>query len=169
MIECPDCASDQLPGTLYCTECGAFLLDEREQADGTIHPFTNVPASVTEPILLGQDVDQVVQAEKIILVIPSSGRRLKLSLEEQILIGRADPAAENYPEVDLTDDYGAELGVSRRHAAIRSTEEGVIIEDLGSTNGTMLNHYRLPTNLPYPLHSGDELRFGDLLIHVFLE
>lgn len=169
MIECPECGNNELPGTFYCTECGAFLLEDREEPDGTEHPFTTVPASVTEPILLGQDVEQAVQAEKIILVIPSSGRRLKLALDQEIRVGRADPAAANYPQVDLTEEDGAELGVSRRHAAIRSTEEGIIIEDLGSTNGTMLNHYRLPTNLPYPLRSGDELRFGDLLVHVFLE
>jgi pSer/pThr/pTyr-binding forkhead associated (FHA) protein len=40
--------------------------------------------------------------------------------------------------------------------------------DLESTNGTLLNNYRLSPHEPYPLHSGDEIRFGDLLVHLFL-
>jgi pSer/pThr/pTyr-binding forkhead associated (FHA) protein len=35
----------------------------------------------------------------------------------------------------------------------------VVIEDLGSTNGTYLNEQ--PLNGPQPLHPGDRIRIGD--------
>ena len=87
-------------------------------------------------------------------------------MQDELRIGRA--SSEFVPEVDLTDDDGAEKGVSRLHAKIQSVQEGVVLIDLDSTNGTLLNNYRLPPNEPYPVHSGDEIRFGDLLVHLFL-
>jgi pSer/pThr/pTyr-binding forkhead associated (FHA) protein len=73
------------------------------------------------------------------------------------------------PELDLTKDRGSDFGVSRLHASIQASNRGVVLIDLGSTNGTLLNNYRLPPDLPYPLHNGDEIRFGRLLVHVFFE
>ena len=35
----------------------------------------------------------------------------------------------------------------------------MVLEDLGSTNGTYLNEELLPG--PQPLHSGDRIRIGD--------
>lgn len=168
-MKCESCGAQQLAGALYCAECGASLMASRNEPDGTEHPFTNVPRTSTRPGLIGQQVESDVKAESIRFMIPSSGRQITLSLDEQIRVGRADPAASLYPEVDLTADGGAEFGVSRLHATISRSEEGVVIIDMSSTNGTLLNNYTLPTELPYPLQNGDEIRFGDLLVHVFLE
>lgn len=118
---------------------------------------------------MGQDVARAVTAERITFVIPNSGRRIVLPLDQQIRIGRADPSVSLYPEVDLTADGGAEFGVSRLHATISVADEGPVIVDMNSTNGTMLNNFAIPSDLPYALHNGDELRCGDLLIHIFLE
>ena len=41
--------------------------------------------------------------------------------------------------------------------------------DLNSVNGTWVNNYRLSPRLPYALRSGDELKLGELVIHVFYE
>lgn len=169
MISCKECGSSQLAGTLYCNECGAFLLERIKEPDGREHPFTQVPAKSGSPTLVGQAVGPERDARRITFVIPNSGRRITLSLNEQIRIGRADPTVSLYPEVDLTADGGAEFGVSRLHATISRADEGPVIVDMSSTNGTTLNHYALPADLPYPLHNGDELRFGDLLVHIFLE
>jgi pSer/pThr/pTyr-binding forkhead associated (FHA) protein len=168
MIKCRECGSSEYEGALFCIECGASLVSQGNQSTAKL-PFSNTLRDPAPPALLGQELGPVLQAKQITFVIPSSGRRVSLNLQEEIHIGRVDPSQEVQPELDLTDDNGAEYGVSRLHAAIQCSHRGVALVDLSSTNGTLLNNYRLPPDLPYPLHNGDEIRFGRLLVHVFFE
>ncbi|RMG97323.1 MAG: FHA domain-containing protein, partial [Chloroflexi bacterium] len=69
----------------------------------------------------------------------------------------------------LGPDNGGDKGVSRLHATIQYSNHGIVLIDLGSTNGTMLNNYRLAAEQPYLLNNGDEIRCGDLLMHIFFE
>ena len=57
-------------------------------------------------------------------------------------------------EIRLDDPYA-----SSRHARISRQGHVLVIEDLGSTNGTYLNEE--PLNGPQPLHPGDHIRIGD--------
>ncbi|MBV9837659.1 MAG: FHA domain-containing protein [Solirubrobacterales bacterium] len=57
-------------------------------------------------------------------------------------------------EIRLDDPFA-----SSRHARISREGHVVVIEDLGSTNGTYLNEQ--PLTGPQPLHSGDRIRIGD--------
>ena len=65
------------------------------------------------------------------------------------VLGRGDAA-----EIRLDDPYA-----SSRHAQLVIAAGVVILEDLGSTNGTYLNEELLAG--PSPLHSGDRVRIGD--------
>jgi pSer/pThr/pTyr-binding forkhead associated (FHA) protein len=85
------------------------------------------------------------------------GKHLPL-IYDRSLVGRPTQAA---PEVDLSD-FGDHAGVSRRHAQITRSEGQVLIEDLGSSNGTFLNEVRLQPGLQHPLSHKDEIRFGSL-------
>lgn len=49
--------------------------------------------------------------------------------------------------------------VSSHHASLLATEEGILLRDLGSTNGSTRNGVRVTETLIQP---GDELYFGDL-------
>jgi hypothetical protein len=57
-------------------------------------------------------------------------------------------------EIRLDDPFA-----SSRHARITRQGHSVVIEDLGSTNGTYLNEEQLSG--PQPLHPGDRIRIGD--------
>ncbi len=57
-------------------------------------------------------------------------------------------------ELKLEDPFA-----STRHAKITRHGRTVVIEDLGSTNGTRLNGE--PLTGPQPLHDGDRIRIGD--------
>lgn len=57
-------------------------------------------------------------------------------------------------EIRLEDPFA-----SSRHARISCQGRVVVIEDLGSTNGTYLNDQ--PLTGPQPLHEGDVVRIGD--------
>ncbi len=175
------------PGTLFCPECGLFQLNAASRPTDTTRsgetpafqfdggwvdeerPFTDEGDSGPPPPLLGQDMESTVDVEQITFFIPVSRRRLTLALRDEIQVGRADPAGGYYPELDLTGDGGADRGVSRRHAVIERSNRGITLIDRHSTNGTALNNFRVPPDLPYPLRNGDEIRFGRLLVHVFLD
>lgn len=49
--------------------------------------------------------------------------------------------------------------ISRRHAELRPTPDGVVVEDLGSANGTYINDRRITRET---LRAGDELRFDTI-------
>src|SRR5690606_30977704 len=73
------------------------------------------------------------------------------------VIGRWDPDAGAFPEVDLTKD-DADAKISRKHAVIERTGITATVEDIGSLNGTFLNRGpRLEPGVKYELKSGDEL------------
>jgi hypothetical protein len=57
-------------------------------------------------------------------------------------------------EIRLDDPFA-----SAHHARISREGHVVVIEDLGSTNGTYLNEE--PLSGPQPLHPGDRIRIGD--------
>jgi pSer/pThr/pTyr-binding forkhead associated (FHA) protein len=57
-------------------------------------------------------------------------------------------------EIRLDDPFA-----SSHHARISREGHVVVIEDLGSTNGTYLNEEQLTG--PQPLHPGDRIRIGD--------
>ncbi|MDQ0898601.1 MULTISPECIES: DUF6382 domain-containing protein [unclassified Paenibacillus] len=62
-------------------------------------------------------------------------------------------------DASLKVDYVLEeAGASRIHAEIIKIEEGYVIKDTGSTNGTYLNGEPLVTYQSYPLKDGDEIR-----------
>jgi hypothetical protein len=70
-------------------------------------------------------------------------------VDGDLVLGRGDRA-----EIRLEDPFA-----SSRHARIFEQGNAVVIEDLGSTNGTYLNEEALQT--PRPLHPGDRVRIGD--------
>jgi hypothetical protein len=163
MMTCKECGNQEYQGALFCSQCGASLLE----LGGELAVLEEAP-DPEPPSLLGQQVRVSQLYETITFMIPLSGRHISLPAKNDIRIGRATPGQPDPPEVDTTPDNGSEYGVSRNHAVIRISEQGVALIDLNSTNGTTLNNYRLPPELPYPIKNGDEISFGSLLMHVFL-
>ncbi len=101
------------------------------------------------------------------LDIEGSSEPIIIKPEAETIFGRRDPATGAMPDVDLTPFAGYQMGVSRRHAAIRFGDgQSLNLWDLGSSNGTYLNGERLSAHRPYRLHNGDELRLGSLMMRV---
>jgi len=152
--------------TLFCSECGTYLLeDDRRGTD---------PLGTDEIGWVGEE-EEDTETNPLIkgtgpltirLKISESGREIEATLNKAIHMGRLDPASDVFPEIDLTNDNGLEKGVSRRHARILKREGTVVVEDLGSINGTFINSKRLAPYLPEVLHHGDQLQLGKLLIEV---
>ncbi len=81
------------------------------------------------------------------------GQRFSLSAKETI-IGR-DPSAE----ICLSDS-----GVSRNHARVYKTGEEVMIEDLESSNGTVINGKKITPKTPIKLAKEDMIRMGNWIL-----
>ncbi len=169
MSRCPECGEPHMDGALFCVECGAYLLIE-EDSDMTVEVATpEVVGAEASTRPLDYRLGFGIKADRIVFAIPSSGRRLEVDLGQTIAIGRVDTRQGIWPEVDLTLDEGAEKGVSRKHALVRSSDEGVVLVDLGSTNGTRVNDRRLPPERPHLLKDGDTVRFGNLIARIYFE
>jgi hypothetical protein len=70
-------------------------------------------------------------------------------LSRGAVLGRGDQA-----DIVLEDSFA-----SSRHARLVPHGDVIVLEDLGSTNGTYLNDE--PLRGPQPLHPGDRVRIGD--------
>jgi hypothetical protein len=69
-------------------------------------------------------------------------------LSNGALLGRGDDA-----DIVLEDSFS-----STRHARLIPQGDTIVLEDLGSTNGTYLNEE--PLSGPQPLHDGDRIKIG---------
>jgi FHA domain/Double zinc ribbon len=98
------------------------------------------------------------------LIVAASGVALPLPNAAQAIIGRGDPVSNFFPEIDL-NPYGAiDNGVGRRHIRLFVQGGQVLIEDMDSTNGTLLNSQKLTARQPQPLRDGDQISVGKLLL-----
>lgn len=165
MVKCPSCQKAHPENTLFCDECGAYLLEE---GDKRTDPLV-VEASTwvdREAALASVSSAGTSRPITVSFLLADLNRQLEFPLTKELSIGRLDAASATFPDVDLTSYGGLEKGVSRRHARITRQEHEISIEDLGSVNNTFLNGQRLTPYLQYPLNSGDEVQLGKLVLHI---
>lgn len=84
---------------------------------------------------------------------PTGKRIVDLADAAEVVVGRAEPATV------VVDDPS----LSRRHARFWRADDGLFVEDLGSTNGTFVRGARVDRA---PLLDGYEVRLGDVLVVV---
>ncbi len=161
MIRCPNCQAVYIDNTLFCSECGAYMSeDARRQTDP-------IGGELIDRVQHnGPEVDLLAPVDtkdpQIIYLKIEGGREIELLLARSAHLGRLDPATNNFPEVDLTDDGAQKKGVSRRHARLIRLEAAVAVEDLGSTNGTFVNGVRVAPQHMVALKKGDIIRCGQI-------
>jgi diguanylate cyclase (GGDEF)-like protein len=84
--------------------------------------------------------------------------------------GRALPLAEGSNLLGRASQVTVQLdhpGVSRRHAEVVVQAGQAVLHDLGSANGTYCNDQ--PVGSPVPLHDGDLLRLGSVVLKFYRE
>lgn len=77
---------------------------------------------------------------------PAAGQRFPV--DRRLVVGRQGA------EVTIADRQ-----LSRRHATVEPSPDGLLVTDLGSTNGTWVNDARIDG--PARVRPGDEVRMGD--------
>src|SRR5258707_9432531 len=92
-----------------------------------------------------------------------SSDHVRLSVDKELILGRAITADTSNTIYDLTPYGAADYGVSRKHAVLRWQGVQLMIYDLGGGNGTILNGIRLKPDVGYRLNEGSVLYLGHLL------
>jgi hypothetical protein len=167
MIICPNCQHKEMSGAIYCSKCGAQLIDMTM----TTHKIHTAEARVEAENNTGHtQVPPSVQLQSwISLNMMETGQILPLADRNEFSLGRSAEGQPIVPDVDLTPYNAYTNGVSRLHAVLKRIGEKIVIMDLGSSNGTYLNGSRLPPYIESPVAHGDIVYLGKLKIQILVE
>lgn len=145
-VICSRCKHPNSESSNYCSSCG-FDLHRADEEPTSEHAAVTIEDA--EPV----DLDNVVSATFIVKRGSKAGSRYLVS-GKFTTIGR-------HPESDIFLD---DVTVSRRHAEVHRDGDAILLNDVGSLNGTYLNRHRIESG---SLRSGDEVQVGKFKL-VFL-
>jgi serine/threonine-protein kinase len=150
-VFCGFCGQRIVATDLFCAFCGA----KQPIAQKGVHSEIYGRGAVTARLL----VEGTSELQSPVFSLDKT----------EILIGRRDPMSNIFPEVDLSK-YDPQTKISRRHARIWREGNSFLVEDLGSSNGTVLvpivhDSFRLSPRQPHALSNGDKIRVGDTTLH----
>lgn len=165
MIECPQCQHQEFVGTMFCTECGARLISTSGAPTVSIsRDEIHAESLVTKPNL--SEGPELESGAVLGLRVVSTGDVVPLIGRENYTLGRTIEGQAVVPDVDLGPFDGYEQGVSRMHAEVRFADGGVILVDLESANGTLVNGKRAEPLAPIVLRHGDVIQIGRLRLQL---
>ncbi len=147
---CPTCGQEAADLARFCSNCGSALPDASTagavDATGSLDvaPGTTGPLSAVDTGTVGG----VAEGTAMLIVRrgPSEGTSFVLE-SDVVTVGRSDDSSV------VLDD----VTVSRHHAQVERTDRGWVLRDIGSLNGTYVNHERIDVVL---LAGGDEVQIG---------
>ena len=90
----------------------------------------------------------------LVIVDPAQAAGQRFAVSGTLSIGRAAGC-----EITLDDTF-----ISQVHARVSKGQSGVVVEDLGSTNGTYLNRKRVTA--PVVVQSGDVIQVGSTVLEL---
>jgi hypothetical protein len=167
MIICPNCQHKEMSGAIYCSNCGAQLI-EMTNATHKIHSAEARQEVQSEPGRI-KPPPPVHMQSWISLNMIESGQILPLADQTELTLGRSEDDQPIIPDVDLTPFKAYANGVSRLHASLKLIQDQIVIMDLGSSNGTFLNGNRLSPYVDTQVTHGDVIHLGKLEIQLLIE
>lgn len=187
---CPNCGTTVQTDALFCGQCG-FNLKAAQPLPGAAPPLPPLPdlGSVPQPAL-DLPAEPILPPAPLPMMEPAaarategsqtqlqqiSARLLHVQTNTQIelplhlsVIHIGKPNDRIPPDVDVSGFPSSDI-VSRIHADIRLEGDAYFIEDVGSANGTYINHQSLLPGNRHRLRSGDRISLGkgDLVTFLF--
>jgi hypothetical protein len=164
LIACPKCGRSSRNTEIFCPFCGTFL---QESAVSFQTLKLETEAEEVSPDYFGA---QTI----LVLYIRHNKNQFRIqpqTFNREMIVGRSDATAPVTPDIDLVNQGGGELGVSRMHLSLKydRTQNTLSAADLRSSNGSFVNNQRLHPNEIRVLRSGDELRLGKLIMTVVFQ
>lgn len=123
-----------------------------EQESGT-STVTRVINPNTDTLKL--DIEAAKASEAILIIIRGTPQGKKFVLNDDTLVLGRDKAAD----IQINDP-----NVSRQHAKILRRDNGFVLEDLGSRNGTYINDEKMESQAKVNLSKEDMIRMGTTVI-----
>jgi pSer/pThr/pTyr-binding forkhead associated (FHA) protein len=155
-IICPNCQHENEPDSARCAKCGTELIKTVSVPE--------VSAAATSRFPSMPQVD--VMPDTMTILVSGFKTPITVDRKREVVVGRRVPD-HPIPDIDLASYNAYKLGVSRRHAVLRCSEDGCAIEDQASANASWVNENKLTPFVPYLLQSGDTVRLGHLVMHVY--
>jgi hypothetical protein len=176
---CPDCSTPhEADSGNFCEICGYNFLTGTQGGD----PLSNFPppvkstnsiftAPTQRPTPAATAIDPPLEQLKWDLTIsidpslatpdsPAAPTQAPMTIQLKLgsnLIGRTSQARAIHPEIPLDLDDA----VSSRHAILTLHPDGMLVlRDIGSSNGTMVNGKEIAIMADIPISSGDEIALG---------
>lgn len=170
--KCSSCSFDgNAPEWEFCGHCGADL--SAAPAQQAVKKETSTP---DEPVRVEPKVKakrepvstSSIKAKLVVIQRGEEGHEFAIEGDEAE-IGRWDSDAGAFPDVDLSEDDPGSY-VSRHHARIFIKNGRYFLEDLGSTNKTVVNKTnKLNPHSPIELKNGDEIIIGKTFLKFMIE
>jgi len=182
MIECPQCQNKEYLGAMFCSECGAPLIEDKtEDRDSTLQtnkisfsedlardysPFLKPLSPVKTDPPFPETKESIAKHTRVQVIVSQSSKAVPLADKHEYTFGRVSGTQPVLPDIDLTAENAYILGVSRLHATIRLSEDYVTITDLGSANGTWISGKVIRPHVPHMISDGDIIHLGKLQLQV---
>ncbi|MGI4831687.1 MAG: FHA domain-containing protein [Janthinobacterium lividum] len=154
---CPACGAAREQREVFCEICGFDFASQ-----GALS-MTSVAVPLVEEQVLPKRWRAVVSVDAAAHQngspeVPAEFAGATVALEiESSLLGRRSVARAIFPEIDLSHD----AAVSHRHALLLlDSMGGLVLRDIGASNGTRLNGKEINPMTDYPLHPGDAITLG---------
>ncbi len=151
MVFCGFCGQKIVATDMFCAFCGS----KQPLAQQGVHSAEyHLPQTTAKLMILGTN-----ELETPTFVIE----------KDDNLLGRRDPLSNIFPEIDLSK-FDPQTKISRRHAHIWREGNEFMIEDLGSSNGTLVmrvvgDAVKLNPHQPHTLINGEKIKVGDTTLH----
>jgi pSer/pThr/pTyr-binding forkhead associated (FHA) protein len=143
-VRCRRCGHENEAGANYCSSCGTPLTPD-DETTLTLAAIEDRQALEDE---LGALLTDLPSGMGLLVVRRGPNAGSTYVLDRQVTtVGR-------HPESDIFLD---DVTVSRRHAVVRQFDGTYQVDDVGSLNGTYVDHRRIDSE---PLHDLAELQVG---------
>ena len=164
MLECLECKHHNEDKATKCANCGVQLFSMPVVDPRSTELLPNVKARQRDKVEKGSD--KFKQGMVLNIHVQGDNRTIRIRPKDAILFGRRDPTLRVAPDIDLTEYDGMRKGISRVHAAMRLTDEYLVLIDMASSNGTFHNGERALPHHPRLIRDGDEVQLGELVMKV---
>ncbi len=196
-IELPELNSDASAASIETSELEESNFATSGTTNGIISELSQVETDVSEesvenaelPELNSETHEAKLDSEKLVAQSPSESLETSSATQLQIqeaslfhvqtsatleitqnldVIHIGKPNGQIPPDIDTSGFPNSDI-VSRIHADIRVEGDAYFIEDVGSSNGTYINHIPLQRGNRYRLRTGDRIALGkgDLVTFIF--